>query len=100
MLGSSIDEVEKASTAVELGQEKSGIGLGFRGLDPLNAGSDFALVTAPFAKDPTPIAAAPHDYPTHSIITLIDKRLAPREYQRLAHTEQYGNEQAGEACIY
>lgn len=61
MLGSSIDEVEKPSTAVELGQEKSGIGLGFRGLDPLNAGPDFALVTAPFAKDPTPIAAAPHD---------------------------------------
>lgn len=40
MLGSGIDEVEKASAAIEFGKKKSGVGLRVRGFDPLNAGPD------------------------------------------------------------
>lgn len=55
-----IDEVEKTSTAVELGQEESGIGLGLRGFDPLKTGSDGAALVAAFAEDTAPITAEPH----------------------------------------
>jgi len=62
MFWAGIDEVHEASTTVELGKEDSGIGLGFRVLDPLKARPDAAVVTAALAEDSTTIAAHPHVY--------------------------------------
>jgi len=56
VLGADIDEVEEAGTAIRFGEEESGIGLGIRGLDPLNG----AVIAAAFAKNPAAIAAHPH----------------------------------------
>ncbi len=59
-MGADIDEVEEAGTAIRFGEEESGIGLGIRGLDPLKAGPNVAVIAAAFAKNPAAIAAHPH----------------------------------------
>ncbi|KAJ6350930.1 hypothetical protein OIU78_006950 [Salix suchowensis] len=56
------NEVDEASTTIELGQEQSGIGLGIGGFDPLKAGSKDAAVTATFTEDPAAVAAQSHGY--------------------------------------
>lgn len=60
MLRTGIDEVEKTGTAIEFGEEESGVGLRIRGFDPLKARSDRAAITATLAKNPAAIAAHPH----------------------------------------
>ena len=55
-----IDEVEEASTAIELGEKEGGISLGFGGLDPLKARSEGAILVTPFPKYSAPIAADLH----------------------------------------
>lgn len=62
MLGADIDEVEEAGTAIRFGEEESGIGLGIRGLDPLKAGPNGAVIAAAFSKNPAAIAAHPHGH--------------------------------------
>lgn len=49
MFGSGIDEVNEAGSAIELGKENSGVGLGLGGSDPLETGSDGAALAAAFA---------------------------------------------------
>lgn len=61
MIRASIDEVEEAGAAVELGKEDGGVGLGFRGLDPVKTRLDAAFFTAAFPENPASIAAHPHD---------------------------------------
>lgn len=60
VVGAGIDEVLEAGAAVELGEEDGGVRLGFRGFDPLEAGSDGAVVAAAFAEDSASITADPH----------------------------------------
>ncbi|PON94500.1 hypothetical protein TorRG33x02_097470, partial [Trema orientale] len=60
MEGAGIDEVDEAGAAVELGEEESGVGLGLRGFDPLEAGSDGATLAAPSPEDSASIAAQSH----------------------------------------
>lgn len=60
VLGSGAEEVEQASAAIEFGKEKGGVGLGLRGIDPLKAGPDDAVVTTTFAEYATPIATEFH----------------------------------------
>lgn len=60
MFRTGTDEVEEASTAIELGEEKSGVGLRVRGFDPLKARSYGAAIAATFAQYPASIAAHPH----------------------------------------
>ena len=60
MFGAGVDEIHEASATVEFGEEDGGIGLRFRGFDPLKTGSDGAVVAAALAKDSTPITAHPH----------------------------------------
>jgi hypothetical protein len=62
VLRAGIDEVEEASTAIKFGEKESGIGLGIRGVDPLKAGLNGAVLPAAFAKHPAAIAAHPHGY--------------------------------------
>lgn len=40
MIGAGIDEINEAGTAVEFGEEESGVGLRLGGFDPLKTGSD------------------------------------------------------------
>ena len=54
------EEVEEAGAAVELGEEEGGVGLGFGGFDPLEAGSNGAFWGATFAEDTTTVAAQSH----------------------------------------
>lgn len=61
-MGADIDEVEEAGTAIRFGEEESGIGLGIRGLDPLKAGPNGAVIAAAFSKNPAAIAAHPHGH--------------------------------------
>jgi hypothetical protein len=63
VLRADIDEVEESCTAIRFGEEESGIGLGIRGLDPLKAGPNGAVIAAAFAKNPAAIAAHPHGHP-------------------------------------
>lgn len=49
MIGTGVDEVHKASSAVEFGEENSGVGLRFRIFDPLQAWSDAAIFTTALA---------------------------------------------------
>jgi len=44
-----IDEVEEAGSAVEFGEEEGGVGLRFRGFDPIKTRSDAAIFAASFA---------------------------------------------------
>lgn len=60
MLRTGFDEVEEASTAIELGQEESSIGLRIRGLDPLKTRSNDAVLTAAFTQDSAAITAHLH----------------------------------------
>ncbi|PON43365.1 hypothetical protein PanWU01x14_274640 [Parasponia andersonii] len=60
MEGAGIDEVDEAGAAVELGEEESGVGLGLRGFDPFEAGSDGAPLAAPSPEDSASIAAQSH----------------------------------------
>ena len=60
VLRPSIDEVDKPGTAVELGKENGGVGLGVRGFDPLKARSESAVFTAAFAENSAAIAAHSH----------------------------------------
>lgn len=60
MFRARVDEIHEASTAVELGKEDCSIGLGLGVFDPLQAGSDAAVLTAALAENPATIAAHPH----------------------------------------
>ena len=60
MFWAGVDEVHEAGSAVELGEENGGIGLGLGALDPLEAGADAAVLAAALAEDSAPIAAHPH----------------------------------------
>jgi hypothetical protein len=55
MFGTSIDEVNKASTTIKLGEKIGSVGLRFRGFDPLKARSNGAAFAATFAEDSTTI---------------------------------------------
>lgn len=57
-----IDEVDETGSAIELGEEEGGIGLGVRGFDPLKTGSDGAALVAALAEDTAPITAEPHGF--------------------------------------
>lgn len=60
MVGAGIDQVNEASSAVEFGEEESGVGLGLRGFDPLKTGSDGAALAAAFTKNTASITAHTH----------------------------------------
>lgn len=49
MLRTGLDEIDEASTAIELGQEESGIGLRVRRFYPLEARSDGTVIAATFS---------------------------------------------------
>lgn len=57
MGGPRIDEVDEAGAAVELGEEEGGVGLGFRGRNPLKAGPNGTIGATTFAEDSTTVAA-------------------------------------------
>lgn len=60
MFRAGVDEVHEASTAIELGEEDGGVCLRFRALDPLQTGSDAAVLTATFSEHPASVATHPH----------------------------------------
>jgi hypothetical protein len=60
LIGSVSKEVEQAGSAIEFGKEEGGVALRFRGLDPLKARPDDAVITTTFAKYTTPIATRFH----------------------------------------
>lgn len=60
MFGAGVDEVDKSSAAVELGQEDGGVGLRLGALDPLKARPDAAVLTASLSEDPASVTAHPH----------------------------------------
>jgi hypothetical protein len=59
-LGRGFNEVDEASTTIELGQEESGIGLRISGFDPLKTRSNGTVIIATFTQDPAAIAAHSH----------------------------------------
>jgi hypothetical protein len=60
LTGSVSKEVEQANSTIELGKEEGGIALGFRGIDPLKAWFDDAVIIASSAKYATSIATQFH----------------------------------------
>lgn len=60
MVRTGSNEVGETSSAVELGEEESGVGLGIRIFDRLEAGSDAAVVGATFAQYSATIATHSH----------------------------------------
>lgn len=60
MVRTGSNEVGEPSSAVELGEEESGVGLGIRIFDRLEAGSDAAVVGATFAQYSATIATHLH----------------------------------------
>lgn len=60
MGGARIDKVNESCTSIEFGEEEGGVGLGFRGGDPLETRSECAIFAAAFAEDSAPIAAHSH----------------------------------------
>lgn len=60
MIRAGIDEVEEAGAAIKLGKEDGGVGLGFRGFDPMKARFDAAFFITAFPENPASIAAHPH----------------------------------------
>lgn len=60
MGGARVDEVDESSAAVELGKKESGVGFGLGGFEPLEAGSEGAVVGATFAEDSATVAAHSH----------------------------------------
>ncbi|GMN37864.1 hypothetical protein TIFTF001_007170 [Ficus carica] len=56
------NEGHEASAAEELGDEDGGVGLGLRGVDPLQALAEHAIVAAALSENPAAIAA--HDLST------------------------------------
>ena len=61
MVGTGVDEVKKSGAAVELGKKDGGIGLRFRGLNPVKAWPYAAVLTASFSENSASIATHPHD---------------------------------------
>lgn len=60
MVRTGVDEVHETGTAVELGKEDGGVGLGLGVLDPLKTRPDAAVLAAPLAEHPASVAAHPH----------------------------------------
>lgn len=60
MIRADVDEVHEASSAVELSQENSGIGLRLGGFDPLKTWFDTTIFTTTFAEDSASITTHPH----------------------------------------
>lgn len=60
MLRAGVDEVQEASTAIELSEKYSSVGLRLGGFDPLQARSDTAILAATFSQNPASIAAHSH----------------------------------------
>ena len=58
--GSSIDEVEQASAAIEFGEEECGIGLLLSRVDPFKAWLYATLLAATFSEYPASVAAYSH----------------------------------------
>lgn len=55
-----LKEIKETSTAIELGEEEGGVGLGVRRFDPVKARPNDAVMSAAFAEDPAAIAAQSH----------------------------------------
>ena len=55
-LWDSVDEADHAGTAEELGDEDSGMALGFRGVDAQRGGAEDAGIAAAFSQDAAAIA--------------------------------------------
>ena len=60
MIRTSVDKVHESSTAIELGEENSSVGLRIRTLDPVQTRSNTAIFTATFAKNSATITTHPH----------------------------------------
>lgn len=60
VFGAGFDEIKEASTAIELGQKQSSIGLRIRGFDPLKTGSYATVFAAPLTEDSAAITAHSH----------------------------------------
>jgi hypothetical protein len=75
VLGSGIDEIHEAGTAVELGEEDSGMSLSFGALDPLQARSNAAALATSFSQHSATIATHPHLCSTLVKLLLSSSRL-------------------------
>lgn len=60
MIGTGVEEVHEAGTAVEFGEEDGGVGLRFGGFDPLKTRPYATVFTAAFSKNSTSVTAHTH----------------------------------------
>ena len=72
MVGNGGDEGEEVAAAEELGEEQGGVALGFGGVDPPQAGPQYARFAATFPKHSTAVAA--HDYDFFFSLSFYDDR--------------------------
>lgn len=71
MFGPRVDEIEESGAVVELGEEDGVVGLRLRILDPLQGGTDAAIVAAPFAQHPASVTTHPRD--ASGIVAAVDQ---------------------------